>query len=295
MYPDEIDLGSGKIKYWGDAKRKSPKHEISVDDFTGNGGLKPQYDQIRQGKRETVAPILVFEKEQTGSVRFCGLCVLDAVTEDKYPQEFESKTVWTPNYLYRLVVLDVEEVPIEWIHDRALRGSDSRAPAEWLRWKATGEVPGDQRYQATEVDDDGPADDSTRGRESRYTTSKVSVSKQFHDRVFELYDEECAMTEIRGSPLVTVAHVVPRSEAIEYAEDITNVLLLNWTHHMAFDAGLFTFDKDLRIRVAPHFNPDDPHLQSTIVDREGQTLELPVGAEISKDRLRERNQSLDWM
>jgi putative restriction endonuclease len=40
------------------------------------------------------------------------------------------------------------------------------------------------------------------------------------------------------------------------AEDIENVLLLDWTHHMAFDAGLWTFDESGRLWIKPGFETE---------------------------------------
>lgn len=52
-------------------------------------------------------------------------------------------------------------------------------------------------------------------------------------------------------PFLEVAHIVPRSEDASLVEHPDNVVLLCRDLHRAFDEHLFTFDIDLRLRVAP--------------------------------------------
>lgn len=301
-YPDEINRVEGEIRYWGDAKRDQPGEEIDVDSFYGNKRLAPEYDKVKTGDFHSVAPILFFKRDRSGYVRFLGLCALEAVTPDRYLQQFDSGTVWTPNYLYHLAILDTEEIPVTWIHDRALEGSDASAPESWQQWKETGTVSADIRFTLDPVDttpdrSEQPLEEhdrSTAGRRYPVETETVAVSPSFRKRVFDLYQDRCILTEMEGSPLVTLPHIVPRSDAIEYAEDITNVVLLNWAHHVAFDSGLFTIDPDLRLWVNPAFETEDPHLLQTLHDRHGTQIDLPVGAELSTERIRQRNENLDW-
>lgn len=224
------------------------------------------------------------------------------MTPDRYLQQFDSETVWTPNYLYHLAILDEEEVPVTWIHNRALEGTDASAPESWQEWKETGTAFADIRYtldSAAETPDHSEhrqeeRTESTAGRTYSVETETVTVSSSFRRRVYDLYQNKCILTEMEGSPLVTLSHIVPRSDAIEFAEDITNVVLLNWTHHVAFDSGFFTFDPDHRLWVNPAFETDDPHLLETLHDRHGTKIDLPAGAELSAERIRQRNESLDW-
>lgn len=148
VYPDEIDLAKGEVRYWGDAKRQEPNQDIDIDNFYGNKRLLPENDKIAIGDTERVAPILLFEKERAGFVRFQGLCVLEDVMVETYPQEFNDRCVWTPNYLFHLGILDVEEVLLTWIQNR-VDGNDDGAPALWDRWKQSGKVPEGGRFHAT--------------------------------------------------------------------------------------------------------------------------------------------------
>jgi|GEM_PF-1585661 len=290
LYPDEIDTNTGEVHYWGDAKRQTPTDDIDIDSFPGNNNLAPYIEDIRNGRYDRVPPILLFEKRQSGSVTFLGLCTLNAVTRDTYRQEYENynTSTWTPNYRFHLTILDVPSVNLNWIYNRITDGTDEGAPAVWQSWKESGSI--DQRDRYT----DSPTEEDDYGVEYVTSGSEVRISKRFRDRVFDLYDGKCALTQMQAAPLVTLAHIVPRSDAIEYAEDIENVLLLNWTHHKAFDAGLWTLDEDLRIRVNPEFTTDDPHLRQTLIDRQGEQIELPDGATLSPDRINEHNEELDW-
>lgn len=139
-----------------------------------------------------------------------------------------------------------------------------------------------------------PRSSDTSGRTYDTQSSQVAVSQEFRDLVFDQYNGQCLMTEIDHPTLLTLAHVLPRSDYVEYAEDPTNAFVLNWTHHMAFDAGLFTFDADLRLRVNPDFTPRDPWLRQTLLDCDGDEIQLPPNAEIASSHIKERNQLLDW-
>ena len=139
VYPDQLDLDEGKIKYWGDAKRQEPDEEIVIDDFYGNKNLLPEAEKIEKGRFKQTAPILFFQKERSGYVRFRGLCVLEGVSRDKYKQSFENTQVWTPNYLFQLAVLDTDSVPLQWIHNRVTEGVDTHHPDVWEKWKSTGQ------------------------------------------------------------------------------------------------------------------------------------------------------------
>ncbi|KTG11412.1 hypothetical protein AUR64_03925 [Haloprofundus marisrubri] len=285
-YPDEIDLENGEIRYWGDAKYSVKRGTRSKDRFYGNRRLKPHFDTVKESGRDVAAPILFFERKESGYVTFDGVCVLKAVTPDRNRESTDDGVVWTPNYRYHLSVLDIPEISLEWIYNRATADSDAGAPDAWTEWK--------QSESADDTDPEISTETSTSGTPYSYESSGVRVSESFRNRVFELYDETCVLTEMRTRPLVTLSHIAPRSEAVEYAEDVTNVFLLNWTHHMAFDAGLFTIDTDLRIRVNPEFKTTDAHLLATLHERDGEKITLPEDCEFSTERIRERNEALDW-
>lgn len=296
VYLDQLVLEEGKIKYWGDAKRQDSDEEIQISEFYGNKHLLSEAKKVERGRFERTSPILFFEKDRSGYVQFQGLCILEEVTRDKYKQSFDGTRVWTPNYLFHLAVLDADSVSLQWIHSRVKKGTDSHQPDVWERWKTTGEI---RRRQSDEVSQntkrrDINSEEHSEGAVYEYQVTRVQVSNSFRRRAFDLYDNECILTEIKENPLVTLSHIVPRSDEVRYAEDINNIMLLNWTHHVAFDSGIFTLDPDLHLWVNPEFETGDPWLQQTLLDRHGEKLELPEGATPSEERIQERNTSIDW-
>lgn len=120
------------------------------------------------------------------------------------------------------------------------------------------------------------------------------ISDAFRTTVIERYGETGVFTDIDHQALLTVAHVLARSEYPEHAEDPENVFVANWTHHAAFDAEAFTLDGDYRLHVAPDFAPRDPWLRATITDRDGDRIDWSTGAELHDSYLQRRNEALDW-
>jgi putative restriction endonuclease len=146
-----------------------------------------------------------------------------------------------------------------------------------------------------EPDDEGgvvAGDHAARVESSQRRTYRVSEA--FKQSVRDSYGGTGVFTEIGHPTLLTVAHVLARSEYPEHAEDPANALLANWTHHMAFDAETFTLDGDYRLHVAPEFDPRDPWLRETLADRDGERLAWPDEATLGESYLRRRNDDIDW-
>ncbi|MDL5362075.1 HNH endonuclease [Halalkalicoccus sp. NIPERK01] len=158
----------------------------------------------------------------------------------------------------------------------------------------TGQIERRRRIGSDIQPDNTGRENDYKGTIYEYQVTQIQVSDAFRRRAFELYENKCVLTEIEESPLVTLSHIVPRSDEIGYAEDITNVMLLNWTHHVAFDSGIFTLDTDLRLRVNPAFKANDSWLRRTLLERDGKKLDLPEDVYLSEDRIRERNASIEW-
>ncbi|GGN24361.1 hypothetical protein GCM10009021_27700 [Halarchaeum nitratireducens] len=109
-----------------------------------------------------------------------------------------------------------------------------------------------------------------------------------------MYDDQCLLTEFTGSPFVTLSHVVPRAKDLQVAEHPDNVMVLNWLHHQAFDAGLFTFDGDHGLHVHPEFEPETEFFERTLTQRAGEPVQFPNSATVGEAFLDERNGTLDW-
>jgi len=130
-WDDVIDHSTGQIIYWGDAKFDRNKRHI---DFAGNKVLQAIYDYQLDGHKEFIPPILHFSKPERGEVRFNGLCVLERLELSWFDDH--SKPV--RNLRAHLTILDVDEVNISWLHERARAVSTTKlvsgAPVAWRQY-----------------------------------------------------------------------------------------------------------------------------------------------------------------
>ncbi|WP_410764920.1 HNH endonuclease signature motif containing protein [Haloferax sp. DFSO60] len=136
------------------------------------------------------------------------------------------------------------------------------------------------------------APEDTSGRVINSQREIVQVSQKFKDAAYDRFDHQCVLTGIEASELLTVSHVLGRAEHSELAEDIGNVLILDWTHHMALDAGLWTFDESGRIWVKPGFETSSPYLEDSLVSRHGE--KVAALTKVNDDYIEQRNQELEW-
>lgn len=130
-WDDSVDYNAGQIIYWGDAKFDESRREKTHVEFRGNRILRNIYDLILLQKRYLVPPILHFSRKKKGWVVFNGLCVLDRL-ETAW---FEDKGAPIVNYRCHLSILDAEEVPLSWIHQRttaqSIKALDVGCPPAW--------------------------------------------------------------------------------------------------------------------------------------------------------------------
>ncbi|WP_276299965.1 HNH endonuclease [Halorussus lipolyticus] len=283
-WQDALSTDTGRIDYWGDAKRGNP-----YDESHQNQKVKRAFDRAVTGNREEVPPVLVFQKPRSGIVQFRGLCVPDYFEVKSY-RDGDGNRI--PNYCFHFRVLNTPTVAPGWLHDRVERNSDERAPDVWNEWVRTGEL---KQWPTGEVVSESDEVTSAAGTRRRYEREVVTVSDQFRSEVFDRYRNRCAVTSIAQSDLLDLAHVVPRSERPEAAEDPENALVLNALHHRAFDADLFTLDSERRIRASPEFDPGHPFLRETIRERTGEQVSLPEDARLGAEYLERRNAELGWL
>ena len=130
-WEDVVDHSAGQILYWGDAKFHDVKRH---NDFSGNSVLQSCYHYQLDGKRENIPPILHFSKPTKGAVTFNGLCVLDKLELTWFDDH--GKPV--RNFRAHLTILDADEVPISWLHNRAqakhIRDLNRGAPRAWKQY-----------------------------------------------------------------------------------------------------------------------------------------------------------------
>lgn len=125
-------------------------------------------------------------------------------------------------------------------------------------------------------------------------THARALDPEFRITVLSRYDLTCPISGVDHPCLLDVAHVLSWSDYPDYRADLSNVLPLSKTHHAAFDRGLFTIDRDYRLRVNPSFETQSELLRETIVDQGGEQIALPDGG-VEPDYLRKYNSSLDWL
>jgi hypothetical protein len=132
-WEDSVDLNSGRITYWGDAKFDKSR---TIDDFIGNRAIRTAYDLVLDNRIDLVPPILHFSKPRAGVVKFNGLCAFD----DLELTWFEDRGRPVRNYRARLAVLDVESVDVDWLHGRAQATSEAQllgsGPPAWQLYQA---------------------------------------------------------------------------------------------------------------------------------------------------------------
>lgn len=277
-WEDTLAVDAGYISYWGDAKPGN-----RYDESPQNQKIKAAFDQAAAQQREEVPPVLAFRKSESGLVEFCGLCVPDYLEVRSYQDDSGSRI---PNYLFHFTILNTHSVPVSWLHDRAQLNGNESAPDVWKNWVRTGEI----RQWPT-----GEQLDRTGGYSRRYEIQGIPVSETFRTKTFERYNHACTITGMREEPILDLAHILPRSKRPDLVEHPENVIVLNALHHRAFDSGLFTLDRDYRIRVSPAFEPAHPFLRETIIDRESDQLSLPSDARIRMSFLDELNDGLAWI
>lgn len=141
---------------------------------------------------------------------------------------------------------------------------------------------------------DNPSDHSYEARTYETTVQARSMPAAFRDAALAWYDSQCPVSGVDHAGLLDVAHVLPWSDYPDHRTDPKNVLVLDKTHHTAFDRGLFTFDDDHRLHVSPEFSTETDLLRRTLLDRDGEEVRFPATRSPASEHLREHNSTLNW-
>ncbi|WP_435362797.1 HNH endonuclease [Haloarchaeobius sp. DYHT-AS-18] len=164
-------------------------------------------------------------------------------------------------------------------------------------------------YRIVDLNEDDIADDdgtepsyqtsqyqqpSYRGTEYETTTTTRSMPTAFRTETLGHYRNTGVLSGVDVPALLDVAHILPWSEYEDEQLNPGNVMLLSKTHHAAFDADLFTLDRNLRLWTAPDFDTESDLLRQTLLDREGTRISWPETAPDVSARLADRNRTLDW-
>lgn len=144
-WPDTLDPETGLFTYFGDNKK--PGRELHETGRRGNEILREVFLDAHSATapRANVPPILAFSAtgEKRG-YRFLGLAVPGAPAID--PTE-SLVAIWKvsggvrfQNYKAHFTILDVPKVERAWLNEiKSGNGSTVDAPANWLRWKRSGQ------------------------------------------------------------------------------------------------------------------------------------------------------------
>ncbi|HMN04113.1 MAG TPA: HNH endonuclease [Flavobacteriales bacterium] len=127
------------------------------------------------------------------------------------------------------------------------------------------------------------------------TESMASVTvrrgqRYFRQAVLNAYDGRCAVTGMAIRELLVASHIIPWKESEKHRLDPQNGIALNALHDRAFDLGLITFDRDLRMVCTPTLR--DHYTNATVAQQfekhEGSALVIPP------DSLGPKAEYLEW-
>lgn len=153
----------------------------------------------------------------------------------------------------------------------------------------------DLDYEANGATTDGETDHQYEARTYETAVQARSMPVAFREAALEWYGSRCPVSGVDHEGLLDVAHVLPWSEHPTHRSDPRNVVVLDKTHHQAFDRGLFTFDDGYRLRVSPEFSTDSDVLERTLLGRNGERVQFPDTREPSPEYIREHNENLAWL
>jgi len=109
------------------------------------------------------------------------------------------------------------------------------------------------------------------------TVRSRRVQAFFRAAVLASYEYRCAISGLDVPGLLNASHIIPWSQDEKRRADPRNGIALNALHDRAFDRGLITFDKDLRIVVSPLLQVAAPGAfhRSALLRIHGRALALP--------------------
>jgi len=111
----------------------------------------------------------------------------------------------------------------------------------------------------------------------RAVSVKVRVNQGFfRAAVLAAYDGRCCITGLSRTDLLCASHIIPWSVDLKNRTDPRNGLCLNALHDRAFDRGLISISKDLRVTLSPLVRrSNDPALEKLVASYDGVPLRTP--------------------
>jgi predicted restriction endonuclease len=129
--------------------------------------------------------------------------------------------------------------------------------------------------------------ESTIGHAARHGQS------DFRSSLLERYDSECLICDIQEPGLLIAGHILPWAEFDDERGDPANGILLCYTHHEAFDLGMFTLSEEYECIPRPDLEPTSEFLRRTIWERRGTRIEFPHEPPL-REHLKRHNDRLYW-
>lgn len=99
--------------------------------------------------------------------------------------------------------------------------------------------------------------------------------QDFRMAVRERYDDTCLLCDVSDPGLLQAGHILSWSDHEAPRGDPSNGILLCYTHHRAFDLGLFTITSEYEVRVQPGYDPRSEFLQETVIALDDTELSFP--------------------
>ena len=113
--------------------------------------------------------------------------------------------------------------------------------------------------------------------EDREVRATARIGQRFfRAAVLSAYDGRCCVTGLSVASLLVAGHIVPWSHDERNRTNPRNGLLLSVLHERAFDAGIFTLDDDLAVRVSERYAASgDRYFAESIGRYGGRRIRLP--------------------
>ena len=146
-------------------------------------------------------------------------------------------------------------------------------------------------YGVVELPVELPAVELPVGATREATVAARVNQNYFRNRLMENYSGRCCLTGLSVDRLLVASHIKPWSVADPATERLApdNGLLLNSLHDRAFDQGLITLDRDLRVVVSPVVPADDEAACALLWAYEGRRIALPEAFPPRKEFLEYHN------
>ncbi len=99
----------------------------------------------------------------------------------------------------------------------------------------------------------------------------------FRKAVLSAYDYRCCITGLSVPQLLVASHIVPWSVDRENRLNPSNGLALSMLHDKAFDSGLITIDRDMKVCVSSKIkiSPNDTFFNTTLQNYHGRPIFQP--------------------